>query len=101
MAERTQTEGKHILLVSQGPQEDAQRQQFAYASYLLIANKLASFRYARADSYGYVWMYDNYSLQLGEPLGRRYQANGLWQRDFEKGSVRVNPRTHEASITMK
>ena len=98
MAERTQAEGKHILLVAQGDKDDAARQQFAYASYLLIANKLASFRYSSSDAYGYVWMYDNYSIQLGEPKGKRYQSNGAWRRDFEKGSVFVNPRTHEASI---
>ena len=32
-----------------------------------------------------------FDLDLGAPLGEKYLQNGLWQRDFEKAKVLVNP----------
>ncbi len=101
MAEHTQSRGKQVMLVSQGAKNDLARQQFGFASYLLVANGLASFRYADSDYYDEVWMYDNYKFDLGAPLGPRYQQDGLWQRDFEKATVRVDPLWHTAEIKLK
>lgn len=92
------SQGKSLILVSQGEQPDSERQQFAFASYLLIANKNASFRYADADAYRDVSLYDNYSLNLGQPLGPRYKKGGAWRRDFTHGYVLVDPRSHSAEI---
>jgi hypothetical protein len=99
MAEYAQSRGKQVILVAQGAQDDLERQQFGFASYLLVANGLASFRYA--DAYGEIWMYDNYKMDLGAPLGPRYQQDGVWQRDFEKATVRVDPVWHTAEIKLK
>jgi hypothetical protein len=101
MAEYAQAHGKQVLLVAQGPRDDAARQQFGFASYLLVANGLASFRYADSDAYDQAWIFDNYGLDLGAPLGPRYQQEGLWQRDFEKATVRVDPLWHTAEIKLK
>src|SRR5215208_1647000 len=38
LAEKTQSQGKYILLVAPGNETDTNRQQFAFASYLLISN---------------------------------------------------------------
>jgi hypothetical protein len=92
------SQGKSLILVSQGEQPDSERQQFAFASYLLIANKNASFRYADADAYRDVSLYDNYSLNLGQPLGPRYRKGNSWRRDFTHGYVLVDPQTHSTEI---
>lgn len=98
IAEHTQQAGKYIILVSQGKEEDLPLQKFAFASYLLINQGRAFFRYSNSSSYSEIWLYDNYSINLGEPLGPRYQVELEWKRDFARGSVIVNPVTQEAEI---
>jgi hypothetical protein len=101
-AEETQKTGKEMILVSQGEKNDLPRQQFAYASYLLIANGKASFRYAHQNHYREVWVYNNYDLELGTPKGARYRKeDGTWCRDFMKGRVCANPQNHKSEITTR
>ncbi len=99
-AESTQGEGKTALLISSGRRNDLQRQQFALASYLLVNHGRAYFRYAHSDSYREIWLYPNYALDLGEPLGVRYPEGDAWRRDFTRGSVVVNPYTHEVQFIL-
>ncbi|RJP46344.1 MAG: hypothetical protein C4583_19025 [Anaerolineaceae bacterium] len=101
LAEETQAAGKFIILVSQGTQGDVELQQFAYASYLLVNHGRAAFRYANSNNYREVWYYSKYDFELGRPLGPRYPDGDAWRREYEFGSVMVNPHTHEASITLK
>ena len=98
IAEKTQTYGKQVILVSQGDQNNIERQQFAFASYLLINHGLASFRYADASAYNETWYYNNYYIDIGVPLGVRYQEGNEWRRDFSNGIVIVNPKNHTAEI---
>ncbi len=93
-------QGKTLILVAQGPQGDMALQKFAYASYLLLADGNAVFRYTHSDNYRDLWWYENYELDLGSPLGVRYQEDGGWRRDFAKGYVTVNPESHEAEIVV-
>ena len=99
LAEKTQAQGKFILLVAQGSKTDTDRQKFAFASYLLISNGKASFRYSNSSYYSEVWLYDNYKVQLGSPLGARYQSGTAWRRDFTNGYVVVDPVNHTATIS--
>ena len=99
--DKAQNYGRKFILVAQGTQNDQQRQVFALASYLLINNGNLYFRYTNQEYYRYSWLYDNYQVKLGSPLGVRYQSQGFWLRDFEHGQVRVNPVTHEAAIELK
>lgn len=101
MVEKTQSLGKSVILVAQGEQDDLQREQFALASYLLVNNGLASFRYAHYRDYNKTWLYDNYWLDLGKPLAPRYQQGKVWKRDFANGVVTVDPAGHTSSIEMK
>jgi len=101
LAEQTQEMGKTIIMVSQGNHEDGTLQNFAFASYLLINHGNAFFRYSNSDNYADVWLYENYTYDLGEPLGPRYQDGQAWRRDFTKGNVFVNPETHQVEINMK
>jgi len=98
LAEQTQAMGKTIILVAHGTQTDLELQKFAFASYLLIANGKASFRYGSDASYNQAWLYDNYQANLGTPLGKRYLSGSTWKRDFSNGSVSVDPNSHAVSI---
>jgi hypothetical protein len=99
--EQTQALGKDVILVAQGTRADSARLQFAWATYLLINDGRAFFRYAASDAYDEIWLYREYEWQLGEPLGARYQNGNLWQRDFAKGTVAVDPISHTATITLR
>lgn len=107
-AEKTQARGKRMMTIAQGNEPTPEpiwqaanlRQQFAYASYLLVANGQAAFRYSDSP-YRYIWLYENYKLDLGRPLGPRYQEGSVWRRDFERGTVTVDPVTRAATIGAK
>ncbi len=102
---QTQALGKRAILVSQADdRDDLQRQQFAFASYLLASNGNAAFRYASSTSYDEPWLYDNYDQApaLGQPLGAAYRQQGNdWRRDFEHGYVTANPETHASAIVVQ
>ncbi len=100
IAEQTQALSKEIILVSQGSEFDQDRQLFAFSSYLLINNGRAYFRYSNDQFYDQNWLYSNYQVQLGQPLGPRYQINDSWIRDFENGTVTVNPYAYTAAIDL-
>jgi hypothetical protein len=96
--EESQRLNKTLIFVSQGNGNDPDRQLFALASYLLVANSNTTFRYTNYEKYDEIWLYENYNLDLGQPLGTRYQKGINWQRDFTRGRVTVNPYTHAAAI---
>jgi hypothetical protein len=97
-AEKFQSQGKYMILVAPGNRADANRQNFAFASYLLISNGKAAFRYSNSDVYHEVWMYNNYYVELGAPLGPRYKSGNLWTREFTMGVVNVDPVNNTATI---
>ena len=101
LAEDTQALGKYILLISQGTQPDHELQQFAFASYLLVNQGRAAFRYANSQNYNEIWLYDNYAADLGKALGARFREGDAWRRNFSNGYVLVNPTTHEIQIKIR
>lgn len=98
LAEKTQALGKRIILVTQGDINDQERMQFGLASFLLVNDGNAYFRYSNDEAYRELWWYPQYELDLGQPLGPRYQQGEQWQRNFEHGYVMVNPKKHTAEI---
>ncbi len=98
MALEAQSMGKFVILVSQGEMEDTDRERFALASYLLVNNGNASFRYTESSHYEEVWLYENYFLSLGKAQGNFYEVAQGWRRDFEKGYVFVDPNSHKSII---
>ena len=98
MIQYAQAQGKRMILVAQGGQTDVQRQEFAFSSYLLVADGQTVFRYAHHSAYREIWWYETYQLDLGAPLGPFYKDGNSWKRTFENGLVTVNPVTQTASI---
>jgi hypothetical protein len=101
LAERAQKLDKRVILVSQGDRTDKERQNFSYASYLLVTSGKASFRYSQGSQYDKIWLYPNYNLKLGDPIGRRYLKNGIWNRRFKNGFVSVHPVSRRVRIEMR
>jgi hypothetical protein len=99
-AERALTAGKTLILVAQGQQDDMELQKFSFASYLLITDGNAYFRYANSVAYREWWTYENYNLDPGLPVGPRYEYEGGWRRDFSKGYVIVKPQNRQAEIVL-
>jgi hypothetical protein len=98
LAEKTQAMGKSIILVTQGNINDLDRMQFGLASFLLVNNGRAYFRYSNDQAYRDLWWYPQFDTDLGQPLGPRYLEDDIWRRDFERGTVSVDPKKHSAVI---
>jgi hypothetical protein len=100
-AEQALAQEKTLILVSQAGAARPEHQQFALASYLMVADRNAYFRYADSDNYREVSLYENFSLDLGPALGPRYKDGEQWRRDFANGSVVVdlNAKTSEIQLT--
>jgi hypothetical protein len=98
--DRALSQDKALILVSQSEGPDPDRQQFALASYLLIADEKVSFRYTDAAGYQQILLFDNYAMDLGKPLGPRKKEAGSWRRDFSNGYILVNPQKHTAEIKL-
>lgn len=94
--------GKGLVMVGQGPKDDTQRLDFTLASYLLVANGDAFYRYTRFDSYyESLWLYPEFDTarSLGAPLGPCKEITpGVWRRDFAGGYVEVNPTDHTGRL---
>jgi hypothetical protein len=104
-AQRWLDMGKGLVMVGQGPREDTNRLDFTLASYLLVANENAFFRYTRFDSYyNALWLYPEYDTarSLGLPLGVcREVTSGIWRRDFTHGYVEVNISDHTGRLVLE
>ncbi len=98
MVESAQRMGKQLILVAQGSETDLARQEFALASAILADLGGVTFRYTYYEEYTTAWLYENYRVELGGALGERYAAAGGWRRDFERGSVMVQPAAGTAEI---
>jgi len=104
-AERWLDAGKGLVMVGQGPREDKERMLFTLASYMLVANEKASYRYTRYDQYyDALWLYPEFDTArgLGAALGPRYEVEkGVWRREFASGYVEVDLRTHSGKVVLR
>jgi hypothetical protein len=86
------SKGKLTLFYAQGSTSD---RYFCYCSALLTDGY---FFYAPT---GTKW-FDDYGIQLGTALNKaEKQADGTWQRDYQYGTVVVNPSSKTAHIDLK
>jgi hypothetical protein len=107
MGQRNMDAGKYLNVISglqlQGaPADQVKRwQTFTLASYLLVADGQRAY---------YTWgpygtdeqspIFPEMNVPLGTPRGAAYQRDGVWQRDFAKGKVVVNPSDNSQSVTL-
>jgi hypothetical protein len=86
LIDRTHADG-HAVLLDTSVSSPADR-LYGLATYLLVSNGkdlLGNTPATRPDSY-----WKGYDVELGAALGKRYLQNGVWRRDFERGTVLVN-----------
>ncbi|MGZ9166118.1 MAG: putative glycoside hydrolase [Anaerolineales bacterium] len=98
--EQALAQRKKLILVSQSGVARPKHQLFALASYLLVADQNAYFRYADSDNYREISLYENYFLDLGPALGPRYKDGTSWRRAFTNGFVLVDPKAKSAQIQL-
>ncbi|MFA5358309.1 MAG: putative glycoside hydrolase [Patescibacteria group bacterium] len=73
----------------------------------MMNNGYYSFDYG-TQSHGELWWYDEYDVDLGQPISAAYNtdtgsseiAPGLWRRDYEKGVVFLNSGKEGRIITL-
>ncbi len=103
-AQRWLNMGKGLVMVGQGPKDDTARLDFTLASYMLVANNNAFFRYTRYDTYyEQLWLYPEYDTAraLGNPLGTcQATTSGVWRRDFTHGYVEVDSNQHTGRLVL-
>jgi len=70
----------------------------------LLSDAYFSFDYGDQD-HAQTWWYDEYDQYLGKPLNEAYNilqdnSYGLWRRDFEQGSILINPSLTDHRIKL-
>jgi hypothetical protein len=104
-AERWLSREKGLVLVGQGEQEDERRMRFTLASYMLVANDHAHFRYTRFDQYYFgLWLYPEFETarELGPATGPRQRiAENVYRRPFACGYVEVDVAAHEGRLVIE
>ncbi|MDO8505283.1 MAG: putative glycoside hydrolase [bacterium] len=82
-----------------GKQEDFKAMRFGFTTALLY-DSFFSFDFGDQD-HGQTWLYDEYGVFLGEPLGLpKLQSLALYRRDFEQGIVFVNTGDTSAQLRL-
>jgi hypothetical protein len=96
---------KHYIAFSHNRGLNRKDAIYNLASFLLAAHDKAYFYNMGLEKYrienfreDYAAFHDIYNIDLGEPKGPRYQEGRFWVREFEKGTVRVNPTQKTAEI---
>lgn len=81
--------------------EDRRRLRLGYATTLLLDG--GYFGFDRGDClHGQLWWFDEYDVDLGAPLGAYQEGRygpGTISRNFERGSVIINPTPDTISVT--
>lgn len=65
--------------------------QWALANYLLVKDAASYLYICGVQEYGYLFMRQEYSAQIGAPTQDMYASQGVYQRGFTNGLALVNP----------
>jgi hypothetical protein len=91
--------------LSANPQTDYQRMRFGLGS-ALLENGYYAYD-AGSASHAEIWWYDEFGLDLGQPIGRAISLNNyvdykkdVWQREFANGLSLVNPTDKIVSVDL-
>lgn len=97
----TQAAGKTFIGVTYAPSTDVRSMRYARASFLAdwdggpSALAFEPTDPEAQDPYAGAWTVD-----LGRPLGPRVKAGAAWRRDFERGTVVVNPSPGPVTVDL-
>lgn len=82
--------------------DDYDYRMYSLASYLLVANNQGNAYFVMSTPMGWsdVPDYPEHSLDLGKPLGKYAKRHGLFIREYEKGTVVLNP-SQQRSVSLE
>jgi hypothetical protein len=86
LIDKVHADGHTVLLDANS--NTAAGRLYGLAAYLLVSNGndlMGNGQASRPDNW-----WKGYDVQLGDALGKRYLKDGVWRRDFQRGSVLVN-----------
>jgi hypothetical protein len=69
--------------------------QWIIASYLMGKDQAAGLFICGIGAYGNLTMYPEYSASVGSPVGSPADVGGIWQRNYTKSLVLVNPAVNQ------
>lgn len=96
-----QSLGKPYYVVNQFPAVGRSEIQWALASYLMGKDHLAELFISTIQGYGAKQHYQEYDVQLGNPIGSMQQTQNVYIRRYSSGLSIVNPSaTHTYTVTI-
>ncbi len=97
----TQQAGKVYLGITYAPLDDVRSMRYARASFLLDWNGGPSALVFEPSPGGQDPYSDEWTADVGMPLGPAYRVGQVWRRDFDGGVVLVNPSTSAAAVELR
>jgi len=91
-------QGTKLIALSYGAEDDFKKAQYCYLSALLFG--FEAFCYANPSLI--MTPYEpNVHYDLGNPLDRYHLRKGMLTREFEHGTIKINPTTKQGSVNLK
>ncbi len=97
-----------IIFSGEGAKTDYKKMRFSIVSGL-ISGTYAGYDNG-VDKHNSIWLYDEYNVQLGKAQGKAKNLSnkkdpykiqdGMWQRNFENGTVLLNTTDQQQTITL-
>ncbi len=82
-----------------GAQADYQKMRLGLTT-TLLGDGYFSFDHG-TENHAQLWTYDEFAVTLGEPKGDASSSASIWEREFEKGKVIVNPTTEMQTVRLQ
>jgi hypothetical protein len=74
--------------------------EWVVGNYLLFRNNCTFMYMTGIQDYGKVVQRPEYAMNLGKYLGDRFQTQSVWERNYAKGLVIVNPSASDATVRL-
>lgn len=97
--EAVEAKGKVFFAVTYGATTNKQLMRYARASFLLGWDGGPGAMFYRPDQGLDPWAPD-WTINIGAPLGVRYQVATAWRRDFSRGVALVNPTSTSVTVPL-
>jgi len=93
---------KKMVLIQVYADNDSRAIRFyALCTFLLIQNEWTYFYYTSIKEAGSTRWRPEWSIDIGRPKGAYTHRDGVYYREFEKGTVWVNPESHKKVVPLQ
>lgn len=97
-------QSKRICYMLNGEEPDTDitpaERQWAISNYLLVRDNCTYMYMTGPGQYGELVLFPEYKIVIGKPSGDKFQTQGIWERDYMKGLVLVNPYDSSATVSL-